>query len=160
MAMGLQLAQIASQIKVNDSVAEKNKADAEKTAGADTEAAKAQAKLNERLTSLQDTVEKVMNSQEQLNAANYFKIQAEESRVWQEVRELVRNNEIGDATKEEAIAKVGIENWNRIVEGFETIAKTKLTEEKIHNLKEMLAVAVLLSVESIAALTSDDVIVL
>ena len=62
MAMGLQLAQIASQIKVNDSVAEKNKAEAEKTAGADTEAAKAQAKLNERLTSLQDTIEKVMNS--------------------------------------------------------------------------------------------------
>ena len=50
-------------------------------------------------------------------------------------------NEIGDATKEEAIAKVGIENWNRIVDGFETIARTKLTEEKIHNLKGMLAVA-------------------
>ena len=39
MAMGLQLAQIASQIKVNDSVAEKNKAEAVKTAGVDTEAA-------------------------------------------------------------------------------------------------------------------------
>lgn len=40
MAMGLQLAQIASQVKVNESVAEKNKAEAEKTAGVDTEAAK------------------------------------------------------------------------------------------------------------------------
>uniref|UniRef100_A0AAU8AZ90 DNA pilot protein n=1 Tax=Dulem virus 218 TaxID=3145695 RepID=A0AAU8AZ90_9VIRU len=40
MAMGLQLAQIASQIKVNDSVAEKNKAEAAKTAGVDTEATK------------------------------------------------------------------------------------------------------------------------
>ena len=141
MAMGLQLAQIASQIKVNESVAEKNNAEAEKTAGADTEVAKAQAKLNKRLTSLQDTVEEVMNSQEQLNAANYFKVQAEEKRVWEEVRELVRNNEIGDATKEEAIAKVGIENWNRIIDGFETIARTKLSEEKIQNLKGMLAVA-------------------
>lgn len=141
MAMGLQLAQIASQIKVNESVAEKNTAEAEKTAGADTEAAKAQTKLNERLTALQDTIEKVMNSQEQLNAANYFKVQAEERQVWEEVRELVRNNEIGDATKEEAIAKAGIENWNRIVDGFETIARIKLTEEKIHNLKGMLAVA-------------------
>lgn len=139
--MALQLAQLKSQIEVNESVAKKNTAEAEKTAGADTEAAKAQAKLNERLTSLQDTVEKVMNSQEQLNAANYFKVQAEERRVWEEVRELVRNNEIGDTTKEEAIAKVGIENWNRIVDGFETIARTKLTEEKIHNLKGMLAVA-------------------
>ena len=40
MAMGLQLAQIASQVKVNESVAEKNKAEAEKTAGVDTEVAK------------------------------------------------------------------------------------------------------------------------
>lgn len=40
-AMGLQLANLESQIKVNESVAEKNKAEAEKTAGVDTEATRA-----------------------------------------------------------------------------------------------------------------------
>ena len=39
--MGLQLANLESQIKVNESVAEKNKAEAEKTSGVDTEAARA-----------------------------------------------------------------------------------------------------------------------
>ena len=39
--MGLQLAQLKSQIDVNESIAEKNKAEAEKTSGVDTEAAKA-----------------------------------------------------------------------------------------------------------------------
>ena len=46
-AMGLQLANLESQIKVNESVAEKNKAEAEKTAGVDTEAAKIGIKLSE-----------------------------------------------------------------------------------------------------------------
>ena len=41
MGMALQMAQIESQIKVNESVAEKNKAEAEKTSGVDTEAARA-----------------------------------------------------------------------------------------------------------------------
>lgn len=40
-AMGLQLANLESQIKVNESIAEKNKAEAEKTSGVDTEAARA-----------------------------------------------------------------------------------------------------------------------
>ena len=41
MGMALQMAQIESQIKVNESVAEKNNADAEKTSGVDTEATRA-----------------------------------------------------------------------------------------------------------------------
>lgn len=40
MAMGLQLENLKSQIKVNESVAEKNLAEAEKTSGVDTEAVK------------------------------------------------------------------------------------------------------------------------
>lgn len=40
-AMGLQLANLESQIKVNESVAEKNKAEAEKMSGVDTEVARA-----------------------------------------------------------------------------------------------------------------------
>lgn len=46
-AMGLQLANLESQIKVNESIAEKNKAEAEKTAGVDTEATRMSIKLSE-----------------------------------------------------------------------------------------------------------------
>lgn len=45
--MALQLAQLKSQIEVNESVAKKNTAEAEKTAGVDTEAAKIGIKLSE-----------------------------------------------------------------------------------------------------------------
>lgn len=45
--MALQLAQLKSQIEVNESVAKKNTAEAEKTAGVDTEAAKMGIKLSE-----------------------------------------------------------------------------------------------------------------
>ena len=31
-------------------------------------------------------IEKVLNSQEKMNAANYFKIQAEERKIWEEAR--------------------------------------------------------------------------
>lgn len=139
--MGLELANLASQIELNKSQAEKNKAEAEKTAGVDTQLSEAEAKLKERIANLQDTVEKVLNSQEKMNAANYFKIQAEERKVWEEARKAVIDAEIAEKTKDANIEAATIANWKNILAGIESISRTNLNEQQIEKLKNDMAVA-------------------
>ena len=81
-------------------------------------------------TDLQDTVEKVMNSQEQLNAASYFKVQAEERRMWEQLRSDIVKANVDEATANEQIDAVGLANWNSILTGIERISKTKLNEQQ------------------------------
>lgn len=139
--MGLELANLASQIELNKSQAEKNKAEAEKTAGVDTQLAETETKLKERITNLQDTAEKVLNSQEKMNAANYFKIQAEERKVWEEARKAVVDAEIAEKTKDASIEAATIANWKNILAGIESISRTNLNEQQIEKLKNDMAVA-------------------
>lgn len=140
-ALGLQLANAASQIALNESQANKNNAEAEKIAGVDTEAVKVSTELNKRIKDLQDTIERVMNSQEQLNAANYFKVQAEERRMWEQLRSDIVKANVDEATANEQINAVGLANWNSILTGIERISKTKLNEQQIEKLKNDMAVA-------------------
>lgn len=139
--MGLELANLASQVELNKSQAEKNRADAEKTAGVDTQLTETETKLKERIASLQDTVEKVLNSQEKMNAANYFKIQAEERKVWEEARKAVVDAEIAEKTKDASIEAAAIANWKNILAGIESIGRTSLYEQQIEKLKNDMAVA-------------------
>ena len=139
--MGLQLENLKSQIELNKSQANKNNAEADKTAGVDTEAVKITTEMNKRITALQDTVEKVLNSQEQLNAANYFKVQAEERRMWEQLRSDIVKADIDEKTKDEQINAAGLANWNSMLKGIETISKTKLNEQEISKLKNDMAVA-------------------
>ena len=48
-----------------------------------------QSEFNKRITKLQDSIEKLTKAQEQKTAAEYFYIQAQEKKVWEEVREQV-----------------------------------------------------------------------
>lgn len=139
--MGLQLAGIASQIRLNESQADKNEAEAKKIAGVDTEAVKIGTELQKRITNLQDTIENVMKSQEQLNAATYFKIQAEERRMWEQLRSDIVKADIDEKTKNEQINAVGLANWNSILDGVEKISRTKLNDQQIKKLKNDMAVA-------------------
>lgn len=139
--MGAQLQNILSQVELNKAVAKKTDAEADKIKGVDTQLAEAEAKLKERIANLQDTVEKVLNSQEKMNAANYFKIQAEERKVWEEARKAVVDAEIAEKTKDANIEAAAIANWKNILAGVESISRTSLNEQQIEKLKNDMAVA-------------------
>ena len=139
--MGAQLQNILSQVELNKAVAKKTDAEADKIKGVDTQLAEAEAKLKERIANLQDTVEKVLNSQEKMNAANYFKIQAEERKVWEEARKAVVDAEVAEKTKDANIEAAAIANWQNILAGIESISRTNLNEQQIEKLKNDMAVA-------------------
>lgn len=139
--MGAQLQNILSQVELNKAVAKKTDAEADKIKGVDTQLAEAEAKLKERIANLQDTVEKVLNSQEKMNAANYFKIQAEERKIWEEARKAVVDAEVAEKTKDANIEAAAIANWKNILAGIESISRTNLNEQQIEKLKNDMAVA-------------------
>lgn len=139
--MGAQLQNILSQVELNKAVAKKTDAEADKIKGVDTQLAEAEAKLKERIAKLQDTVEKVLNSQEKMNAANYFKIQAEERKIWEEARKAVVDAEVAEKTKDANIEAAAIANWQNILAGIESISRTNLNEQQIEKLKNDIAVA-------------------
>lgn len=139
--MGAQLQNILSQVELNKAVAKKTDAEADKIKGVDTQLAEAEAKLKERIANLQDTVEKVLNSQEKMNAANYFKIQAEERKIWEEARKAVVDAEVAEKTKDANIKAAAIANWKNILAGVESISRTSLNEQQIEKLKNDMAVA-------------------
>ena len=144
--LGLQLASIASQVELNKSQAEKNKVEAEKIAGADTKVAEKEAEMlesqsefNKRITRLQDSIERLTNAQEQKTAAEYFYIQAQEKKVWEEVREQIIKSDIAEETKKAMIHKTTLENFNLMQAGIESITKQKLNSEQINYLKGQIA---------------------
>lgn len=139
--MGAQLQNVLSQVELNKAVAKKTDAEADKIKGVDTQLAEAEAKLKERIANLQDTVEKVFNSQEKMNAANYFKIQAEERKIWEEARKAVADAEVAEKTKDANIEAAAIANWKNILAGVESISRTSLNEQRIEKLKNDMAVA-------------------
>ena len=139
--MGAQLQNILSQVELNKAVAKKTDAEADKIKGVDTQLAEAEAKLKERIANLQDTVEKVLNSQEKMNAANYFKIQAEERKIWEEARKAVIDADVAEKTKDANIEAATIANWKNILAGVESISQTSLNEQQIEKLKNDMAVA-------------------
>lgn len=139
--MGAQLQNILSQVELNKAVAKKTDAEADKIKGVDTQLAEAEAKLKERIANLQDTVEKVLNSQEKMNAANYFKIQAEERKIWEDARKAVVDAEVAEKTKDANIEAAAISNWKNVQAGVESISRTSLNEQQIEKLKNDMAVA-------------------
>lgn len=139
--MALQTAQLMSQIDLNKATAKKTEAEANKIAGVDTEATKVDTEFKARLTKLQDTVDRVMKSQEQLNLGNFHLIQSQERQVWAETRSAIAKAEIDEATKDKTIEAAALSNWNSTLKGLETISRTNLNEEEISKLKNDMAVA-------------------
>lgn len=139
--MALQAANLVSQTAVNRASAKKMEAEADKIKGVDTEATKVDTEFKSRITKLQDTVEKVMNSQEQLNLGNFHLIQSEERKVWAETRSALVKADVDEATKDETVRMAALSNWNSTLKGLETISRTTLNEEQVNKLKNDMAVA-------------------
>ena len=76
-----------------------------------------------------------------MNAANYFKIQAEERKIWEEARKAVVDAEVAEKTKDANIEAAVIANWKNILAGIESISRTNLNEQQIEKLKNDMAVA-------------------
>ena len=132
---------------MNESQANKNNAEAEKIAGADTKVAEKEAEMlesqsefNKRITKLQDSIEKLTKAQEQKTAAEYFYIQAQEKKVWEEVREQVVKADVAESTKKTMIRKTALENFNLMQTGIESITRQKLNSEQINYLKGQIAI--------------------
>ena len=88
-----------SRINLNNSQAEKNRADAKKTAGVDTQLTEAQTDYTNRLKRLTDT-------KENTEAANYNLILQKQSLVFEQARNLAIRTDIDEATKQTQIDKV------------------------------------------------------
>ena len=145
--MGAQLQNVLSQVELNKATAKKTEAEAEKIAGADTKVAEREAEMlasqsefNRRITRLQDSIERLTNAQEQKTAAEYFYIQAQEKKVWEEIREQIVKSDVAEETKEAMITKAGLENFNLMQAGIESITRQKLNSEQINYLKGQLAI--------------------
>ena len=145
--MGAQLQNVLSQVELNKATAKKTEAEAKKISGADTKVAEREAEMlesksefNRRITKLQDSIERLTNAQEQKTAAEYFYTQAQEKKVWEEVREQIVKSDVAEETKKAMIKKTGLENFNLMQAGIESITRQKLNSEQINYLKGQLAI--------------------
>lgn len=145
--MGAQLANVLSQVELNKATAKKTEAEANKIAGADTKVAEKEAEMlesqsefNRRITRLQNSIERLTNAQEQKTAAEYFYIQAQEKKVWEEVREQIVKSDVAEKTKEAMVRKTALENFNLMQAGIESITRQKLNSEQINYLKGQIAI--------------------
>ena len=89
---------------------------------------------------IQDSIEKLTNAQEQKTAAEYFYTQAQEKKVWEEVREQIIKSDVAEETKEAMIKRAGLENFNLMQAGIESITRQKLNSEQMNYLKGQLAI--------------------
>lgn len=145
--MGAQLQNVLSQVDLNRATAKKVEAEAEKIAGADTKVAEREAEMlesqsefNRRVTRLQDSIESLNKAKEQKEAAGYFYIQAQERKVWEELREQIVKSDVAEETKEAMVKKTWLENFNLMQAGVESITRQKLNSEQINYLKGQLAI--------------------
>ena len=90
-----------------------------------------QSEFNRRITRLQDSIERLTNAQEQKTAAEYFYTQAQEKKVWEEIREQIVKADVAEDTKEAMTKRAGLENFNLMQAGIESITRQKLNNEQI-----------------------------
>ena len=80
-----------------------------------------QTEFNKRVTKLQDSIESLNKTKEQKTAAEYFFVQAQEKKIWEEVRAQVGKADVAEGTKEAMIKRAGLENFNLMQAGIESI---------------------------------------
>ena len=82
---------------------------------------------------------KLTNTQEQKTAAEYFYIQAQEKKVWEEVREQIAKSDVAEETKDLMVKRTALENFNLTQAGIESITRQKLNNEQIEYLRRQLS---------------------
>lgn len=157
--MALQLAQLKSQIEVNESVAKKNTAEAEKTAGVDTEAAKMGIKLSEaqvlsererknvlyweaEVAQSESVLKEALANTEQFNLQKVqWDIRIVEKgyeELSERVAMLKRENKIGDATAEMQIEQYKANLVDIWAGAMLKMAQTETQKEEVKAIDERL----------------------
>ncbi|QCS36836.1 DNA pilot protein [Tortoise microvirus 13] len=158
-AMGLQLANLESQIKVNESVAEKNKAEAEKTSGVDTEAARMSIKLSEaqvlsererknvlyweaEVAESESVLKEALANTEQFNLQkvqwDIRMVEKGYEELSERVAMLKRENKIGDATAEMQIEQYKANLVDTWAGAMLKMAQTETQKEEVKAIAERL----------------------
>lgn len=127
--MGLEAAQLLSNIRLNNAMADKNEADADKTRGVDTEFTKAQTKLAEFNATLADKKGK-LTDEDIKNAKLYG------DKLVEEIELLDTQGNIAKETMQNEIEKSAQELLNMQWEGFLKQMQGKLTAEEVKIAKE------------------------
>ena len=131
--MGLEAAQIFSNIRLTNAEASKAEAEAEKTSGVDTEFTKAQTELATFNATLAE--EKGKLTREQVETQKQMT-----SKVTQEARLLMTQADIAEETKENEIQKSAQELDNMIWDGILKTAQFEMTKAQTDYIKEQTSV--------------------
>lgn len=132
--MGVQLGLMEAQVEALKAKAAKDNADAEKTAGADTELTKSLTALNKVETDVKN-----MSIEEIAAKAKYWGDLSTES--WQRARSLAKEADFREATFEDSVKKVAYETQGSLIKNLETLSNIKLNDAKIQSLNENIAIA-------------------
>lgn len=157
--MALQLAQLKSQIEVNESVAKKNTAEAEKTAGVDTEATKIGIKLSEaqvlsererknvlyweaEVAQSESVLKEALANTEQFNLQkvqwDIRMVEKGYEELSERVAMLKRENKIGDATAEMQIEQYKANLVDTWAGAMLKMAQTETQKEEVKAIAERL----------------------
>lgn len=132
--MGVQLGLMEAQAEALKAKAAKDNADAEKTAGADTELTKSLIALNKVETDVKN-----MSVEEIAAKAKYWGDLSTES--WQRARALAKEADFREATFEDSVKKVAYETQGSLIKNLETLSNIELNDAKIRSLNENIAIA-------------------
>ena len=132
--MGVQLGLMEAQKEALKAKAAKDNADAEKTAGADTELTKSLTELNKIEMDVKN-----MSIEEIAAKAKYWGDLSTES--WQRARILAKEADFREATFEDSVKKVAYETQGSLIKNLETLSNIKLNDAKIQSLNENIAIA-------------------
>lgn len=132
--MGVQLGLMEAQKEALKAKAAKDNADAEKTAGADTELTKSLTELNKIEMDVKN-----MSIEEIAAKAKYWGDLSTES--WQRARVLAKEADFREATFEDSVKKVAYETQGSLIKNLETLSNIELNNAKIQSLNENIAIA-------------------
>lgn len=132
--MGVQLGLMEAQAEALKAKAAKDNADAEKTAGVDTELTKSLIALNKVETDVKN-----MSVEEIAAKAKYWGDLSTES--WQRARALAKEADFREATFENSVKKVAYETQGSLIKNLETLSNIELNDAKIKSLNENIAIA-------------------
>lgn len=132
--MGVQLGLMEAQVEALKAKAAKDNADAEKTAGADTELTKSLTELNKIEMDVKN-----MSIEEIAAKAKYWGDLSTES--WQKARILAKEADFREATFEDSVKKVAYETQGSLIKNLETLSNIELNDAKIQSLNENIAIA-------------------
>lgn len=132
--MGIQLGLMEAQKKAIEAKAKKDAADAEKTAGVDTQLAQSLIELNKTQGDLNN-----MTIEEVAAKAKLWGDKSTES--WQLARKLAAEADFAERTLDDSVKKVSYETQGSLISNIEALSRINLNEAEIRSLNENIAIA-------------------